>query len=540
MHPHDLDRRPASTLEEFQLVTLDEVERIVKNSPSRSCDLDSWPTWLVKKHLHALLPTLMHLINASIRDREVPLAMKQAIITPILKKPSLKTNELSSYRPVSNLSFISKILERVICDQLTKYLNENELHHYYQSAYRAHHSVETALVKVQNDIVKAIDQKKHVVLVLLDLSAAFDTVDHGILLQRLRQRFGIESNALDWLSSYLNARGCRVKVGDELSPPSQMQDGVPQGSVLGPVLFSLYISPLYDIVRQHGVSTHQYADDCQLYLELDSADAASCGDGRRQLEDCVRSIAKWMSVNKLKLNDNKSEVIAFCPPRVQTPLPFDHLQLCDTASKFSTKVRDLGVIFEKSLNPETFVNSVCSACYYHLSNIGAIRNSLSKASAEKLIHAFISSKIDFCNALYVFLPARIMAKLQRVQNAAARLVSRTPKRHHITPILRQLHWLPIQYRVQYKIAMLAWKTLNARAPKYMKDMIEEYEPPRELRSTGTRLLVVSQPRTELGKRAFSFAAPYVFNGLPENLRVETSHDAFKRNLKTCIFIRAFD
>ena len=163
----------------------------------------------------------------------------------------------------------------------------------FQSAHKSHHSTETALVKVQNDVLKAIDNNRSVILLLLDLSAAFDTVDHSILLSRLQNRFGIRNIALKWFHSYLHSRKQFVSV-----------DGIEssKGSVLGPLLYSLYTSPLGDIARKHSIPFHLYADDTQLYLSFTSNCPNHLSSTKIAVELCVKDIADWMRRNKLKLN----------------------------------------------------------------------------------------------------------------------------------------------------------------------------------------------------------------------------------------------
>jgi hypothetical protein len=307
--------------------------------------------------------------------------------------------------------------------------------------------------------------------------------------------------------------------------------------VLGPVLFSLYISPLQDIAERYAVHTHQYADDCQLYIELTSEDATATMSSKERLQECVADIAQRMASNRLKLNDDKTEVIVFSPPNIQRPL--DVFRVCETDITPSTTVKNLGVTFEEHLRMERHVNEICFSGYYHLSNISAIRNSLDRASAEKLLHAFVTSKLDFCNALLAFLPLTLIAKLQRLQNAAARLVTKTPKFEHVTPVLRELHWLPVRQRIEYKIACITWRCLNGSAMQYLRTLLSEYNPPRDLRSAASQQLIVPNTRTQLGKRAFCYAAPQVWNSLPDDIKTTETYCCFKKRLKTHFFILAF-
>ena len=201
--------------------------------------------WLLKDPavLRALLPTLARLVNVSLSIGKFPACLKVAVVTPILKKPGLDLNDLTNYRPVSNLQFIGKVLEKVVAEQLTRHLDAHSLRDDLQSAYRPGHSVETALLKIKDDMDMALDRGDGILVVLLDLSAAFDTLDHHILLDRLKHTCGLTDKVHQWLASYLGGRTQQVKVGESLSKPKQLIMGVPQGSVLGPLLFSIYYQP---------------------------------------------------------------------------------------------------------------------------------------------------------------------------------------------------------------------------------------------------------------------------------------------------------
>ena len=236
---------------------------MVTDASPKSCVLDSAPTWLVVEY-----------------------------ISPLIKKPGLNSESLQNYRPVQNLSFVSKVVERVVAKQLTSHMRENNLHEQMQSAYRQNHSTETALLKVHSDILSAVDNGCVVVLVLLDLTAAFDTFYHGILLSRLRHRFGVTGAALNWLRSYLADRKQLVRIGCDNSSPTSVPFGVPQGSVLGPLLFAAYITPLGDLIRKYGLEYHLYADDTQIYVSFppggdEQPDALNC------LHSCLEEIVNW-------------------------------------------------------------------------------------------------------------------------------------------------------------------------------------------------------------------------------------------------------
>uniref|UniRef100_A0A671US71 Reverse transcriptase domain-containing protein n=1 Tax=Sparus aurata TaxID=8175 RepID=A0A671US71_SPAAU len=228
------DSQLVSALNTFENISLEILSKIVSSSKPTTCVLDPFPAKLFKELWPALGPTMLNIVNSSLMTGVVPSSFKSAVVKPILKKPHLDPGSLNNYRPVSNLPFFSKVLERVVSQQLSGYLLNNNLLEPFQSAFRACHSTETALTKVVNDILLTLDSNSTSVLMLLDLSAAFDTIDHGILSDRLESQFGISGLALAWLKSYLSERTQCVSYNGTSSIFTAVKYGVPQRSVLGP------------------------------------------------------------------------------------------------------------------------------------------------------------------------------------------------------------------------------------------------------------------------------------------------------------------
>ena len=211
--------KDASQLTHFEMATEEEICNIVSRASLATCDLDPIPSSFIKDNIDVLAPAIRDIVNLSLKSGDCPAPLKKAVVLPLLKKKGLDPETLKNYRPVSNLSFISKIIEQVVAKRLRDNLSSNELWGKTQSAYRAFHSTETALLRVQNDIFSCMDKKKLMALVMLDLSAAFDTTDHNILLRRLESRFGIKGVALQWIKSYLSQRKQSVKIGNSISDP---------------------------------------------------------------------------------------------------------------------------------------------------------------------------------------------------------------------------------------------------------------------------------------------------------------------------------
>ena len=526
----------------FQSVSVDHVVKVVHQMNAKTCSLDPIPTGIVKNCLDIWGPVLTLIVNKSFETGKFPEVCKNAVVRPIIKKHDLDKNILKNYRPLSNCSFLDKFLEKCAFSQLNEYFAKNSLYGRFQSAYRQGHSTETALLKVKNDIMLALDSKSDVILVLLDLSAAFDTIDHAILLRRLKTRFCITGKALEWIKSFLCGRSQSVSVGGSMvSDTRPLRFGVPQGSVLGPVLFSLYVTPLEDIIVKNGCKTAIFADDTQVYLTCSNSTSISV------IEKCVNQIRKWMCSNFLALNETKTEVIVFsskytrkCEPSVQT------VKIGDAKINTKTVVRNLGVLFDENVTMSQHVKNVCKNASYALWRISKCKHLLDKDRIIKLIHAFVTCRIDYCNSLLLGCTDYQIEKLQHIQNSAARLVCGIKKtdRCHITPVLKSLHWLPVKARIIFKVICIVFQCIHSNtAPLYLKELIvvksSNYM---SLRSDdAVTLKRPSPPRTDTyGSHAFAVRAPSLWNDLPPELRVIEVYELFKVKLKTHLFRQYYE
>ena len=378
----------------------------------------------------------------------------------------------------------------------------------------------------------ALQNRKLCALVLLDLSSAFDTINHSRLLSRLSARYGISDTALAWINSYLSDRTQRVSVGGQFSPDAPLLTGVPQGGVLGPILFTMFMAPVGDIPRDHDITHHFYADDTQIYVFFDVKDSDSACE---LLEKCIQDVKIWMLVNGLKLNDEKTEVILIGSKHFRSKLSDFSIQVGDNRVCSVSSVRNLGVIFDQSLSMETFVLKKCQIAVLNLRSIAGMRKYMDEDIAKTLIQAMVISKLDYANGLLYGVDKKLMRKLQLIQNSAARLISRIPRRAHITPILRQLHWLPIEARVHFKVLLICFKCLNGRGPQYLSDLLLQYTPKRALRSSSHSKLVIPRCKSKFGERAFEVFAPTLWNELPPNIKNADSVLKFRKSLKTYLF-----
>lgn len=529
--PHPSKSPPTSVgvikkLEVFLPVTGDDIAAVVRTLKPKQCQLDPLPTWLLKAGIHELKDFMVDVVNASFRQGVFPDDIKSAIVTAGLKKFGHDHGNFKNFRPISNIEVLSKILEKCAAKQYTAHLTVNELNEIYQSAYKEGHSVETAILRIHNDITMALDRNEATLLILIDISAAFDTIDREVLLARMQSHLGVEGLALSWFRSYLTNRTQTVKIGAATSERSTLHFGVPQGSVLGPILFTSYMYPLGNLLRKFNISFHSYADDTQLYVSFRIGDDSNLA----RLQQAMVAVDSWMRSNFLKLNSDKTESIIFSRCKVNFSFNLLGQELTP-----KTDVKSLGVILDQQLSLEKHITNACRTMYYQLRMISKIRDCITKEACRTLVHSLVTSRLDFQNALYAGLPERSIRRLQRVQNYAARLVCCAGRRDHITPLLKQLHWLPVRQRISFKILVYVYQCVNRMAPVYLQDLIQDYVPSRSLRSGSQLLLRVTRIRYKSSDRAFKVAGPALWNSLPLAIRQSPSLQSFKRSLKTFLF-----
>ena len=529
---------PLIGFDRFQPVDPSYVLDLMKEVRKTYCGQDPYNVRLVQfdEISDTLAIVFSDIINLSFSKGIFPEDFKKAVVRPLLKD-SKDPDKVDSYRPVHNLPYASKLLELACLKQLKQYLNSFDCIPKFQSAYREHHSVETSVLRIYNDLIINKSRGKCSLFVLLDLTAAFDTVDQDILIEDL-ERIGLDGAVLEWFKSYLTGRKFLVEVSGKYSEVAEMKTGIPQGSVASPILFNIYTMELYYLLIGQGVNCHFYADDTQMLMEVTGS-----GDVPGKLTGVMNSIECWMNSRKLKLNVGKTELMIVPSHAYFGNLDISGVVLNSTTCNFSESVRSLGIIFDEKLTLKHQINNVKKKAVYNLINIARISKLIDKPSRIKLVHNLVFSQLDFCNSLYYGLPDNTLRPLQLIMNSASRLICGLPRfsRERITPYSISLHFLPIKARIIYKICILVFKALSSGQPKYLRELISEQISQRGLRNQFPGKLIEPIIGTSAySNRCFMYCAPRIYNSLPRAVCEAENVHIFKKLLKTELFRRAYN
>lgn len=512
----------------FSQVSLMDVRKAVMHFSSNARGEDNIPLSVITAALPEIAPYVMAVFNQSIKESVFPSKWKKSLVLALNKVPSPST--MSDMRPIALLSFLSKLLERLIHQQLLNYVETCSLIDPFQTGYRTGHSTQTTLLKLTDDIREGMDKRHVTLLLLFDFSRAFDSVCHVTLLKKLRT-MGLALSAIRWIASYLMER--EQAVLDSTGKPSSfspLNKGVPQGSVLGPLLFALYVADITEGF-QDQVAHLIFADDLQVYTTFPLSEIA---EKMTLMQAHANLISHWALENKLKLNLLKTKAIvigSYHYINELSKLDINGIVLHGAFIRFESSVCSLGVTLDSKLNWKKHVSGICGRSYSLLYRLNFFRKSTNFALRKHLIESLLFPIIDYCCLVICDLSAELELKLQRVINAGIRYIYGIRKRERITPYRTSLKWLSVNLRRKYFASTLAYRILKTSTPHYLNIRFKPNESTRPVRGE-KKPLCIPPFHGEYLQRAFYVATSYIWNSIPTAIRDCDSLYSFKK----CIFI----
>lgn len=516
---------PHCELFNFTPVSRAVVRRIISSMPSnKSPGPDKVSMRVIKDCLSVILDPLTDIINCSLTTSTFPDEWKLAEVIPLIKEGDHELAE--NNRPLSLLNVISKVCEKVALEQFGSYLNISGCLSPHQSGNKKHHSTESLNVLVTDAMLEAMDEKKLTALVLLDLSKAFDSINHSFLLHKLTC-VGASPAALKWFSSYLSGRHQVVRIGSAVSTPLPITHGVPQGAILSPLLFCIYLNDLP--LTNQVCNLDSYVDDTKVYL---SFPINNVNQAIKNLEEDLYKVAMWFCENQLLINPDKTKFLLVGTRQLMQSLPTKiTLNFLGKILEPVTSVRDLGVIIDSHLTYDAHISMVVSSCMAKLCQINRVRNSFDNSTLSLIISALVFSKLFYCSTVWCNTSDTNIKKLQKVQNFAARIVTRTRKFDHITPVLHQLKWLPIQQQLLYRDALMTYKSVYGLAPTYLCTKLSKRMETHDRFTRNRDSLNIPLYRSASGQRSFKYRAAKLWNDMDQLLKEIPNYFTFKRMLK---------
>lgn len=501
-----------------------DIYNVTKTIKSQAMGIDNITIKMINLVLPYCIELLVNIINTSFKTGIFPDIWKTAVVIPYPKVSN--ASEVTDLRPLSILPTLSKIIEKLVAEQLKTFLECYSILPPLQSGFRRKHSTQTALLKVVNDISKALDDSHATILILLDQSKAFDVVDFNLLLSKL-SFIGVNHAACSWFKSYINFRGQAVKFNNVISNIKLTKTGVPQGSILGPILFSIFTFDLPSSINY--CRYHLYADDLQLYIsfKLQELDEAI-----NNINQDLLSFANWCSRNGLKINPQKT-VAMFISNRIKVNLTVHNLLINGSTIRWVTSAKNLGLIFDNNLSFEKHVDKLFRISFMKLKMLHRFKYSLNEEVKLKLVKSLIYPNLDYCSAVFFnFLTSNYKYKIQRVQNACLRFVCCIPFRAHVTPFRLRLEEFNTRERAQYLFCIFLWKLLHHQCPGYLNIELIKRSMVHQIDVRYNHYYSIPSHSTTKFRGSFSYTAPKTLNLIIKFLPL--SESVFKNKIRKFI------
>lgn len=514
----------------FQTVSIDSIEKQLKGlSAGKATGLDNISARLLRLSASHIAPSLTYIINFSLSHGVFPSDWKTAKVSPVFKDGT--RSQVDNYRPISVLPVVSKILERVVHDQLYQYLTSNKILNKWQSGFRPGYSTTTALSYVVDDILSNMDgacgRKNYTGILFLDFKKAFDTVDHDILLDKLRS-YGVVDSALDWFGSYLAGRYQIVQIENQYSDMMGIAFGVPQGSIIGPLLFSIYINDLPSATSESQAIL--YADDTAVIYSSEKI-----SEIQQVLSTDLILIGKWLVKNKLTLNVKKTKSMLFGTPTMMKradPLILHY----DSHDIEQVHVfRYLGVLLDSTLTFKDHLSMICKKISCRLGILGRVKKYLPHKYRIMVYNSLISPHFDYASCTWSNTCAKYKKCLVSLQGRAGRIILDLPRTAPTADVLSALSWIPIEQRWNYHRQVFMHKIHIAAAPDYLCDKYAHVSSSESAtRASTSGGFCLPHSNTIWGRRRQTCHGVNQWNALPRHIRMCNNTDTFKNKLKCAI------
>ena len=513
---------PTDSLFSLQIPSVNTVFSFLsKIDEKKATGLHRIPSNLLKMAASIVAPSLTSIFSKSILTGIYPNDWKAAKVTPLFKK-GLKSDP-NNYRPISAIPVVSKVLEKIVYNQLYHYLDDNKLLLGCQSGFRSLHSTLTALLEATDAWSVNIDNGLLNGVVFIDLTKAFDTIDHEIILRKMSY-LGVDQATIKWFSSYLSGRTQRCSVNGKLSTARTLSCGVPQGSILGPLLFLIYINDLPNSLQ--NAVPRMFADDTNLTLSV-----KTLTELKLALAPELNNLSCWLKANKLSLNVAKTELMIIgSRQRLSAQCDDIEIRIDDQIIERVDHTKSLGLFIDAHLSWCKHVEEICKKVSSAIGALKRVRPFISKETAIQIYNALIIPHFDYCSPVRNCLSGYLSEKLQKLQNRAARVITKSPFDTSSNHLLSTLDWERLFLRRKKQKALMMFKTMNGLAPDYLQSLFSQRHSVYNLRDSEGKL-TLPKPNTNYLKRSFSYSGAMLWNNLPKCLKNAVSVNNFKQIIK---------
>lgn len=500
------------------------VTKILSNISTKAAGDDGFNITFILLCCPYIVPIITHIVNYCLENSVFPNQWKIGIVKPI-PKCNIVT-EYKDLRPVCILPVLSKILEKIIESQLREHINDKQIIPLYQSGFRPHHSCLTALLNISDDIITSTDNGQITALILLDFSKAFDTLDHDILIAVLHF-IGLTEKAISLLSNYLTGRRQRVVINNESSNILEVSSGVPQGSILGPLLYTVYTCNFFSYITY--CRYHFYADDTQLYYSFDASDVQQASDN---INLDLLSITQAAAEHSLTINSTKSALTVFGKKNVLGEVRNSiNIRVGGNLLTAVNEVKNLGVIMDSDIKFKKQISEMIRKAYYNLKILYISKDMLNRKLRASLCESLVLSQFNYCDVLYGFcIDKQDCYRIQKVQNSCLRFIYGIKKWDHVSYKLKELNWLNMLDRRKYHSLCFFHRLILLKSPQYLYNKIRFRTDIHNINIRKKDMLSMPRHKSVLYQRSFSYNIVKLYNQIDKNMKLMPM-SSFKKKVK---------